>query len=102
VIHYQPRAGLGCNPLLSFFVEEVIVDDRTGNILSSELMELLQRGNVETAEGRLQREYEHLHEMKIPPTTEQQRRGRVGRNEPCPCGSGKKFKRCCLRPVLPG
>jgi len=22
---------------------------------------------------------------------------RVGRNQPCPCGSGKKFKRCCLR-----
>lgn len=21
---------------------------------------------------------------------------RVGRNDPCPCGSGKKFKRCCL------
>lgn len=21
----------------------------------------------------------------------------VGRNEPCPCGSGKKFKHCCLR-----
>ncbi|MBI5486145.1 MAG: SEC-C domain-containing protein [Deltaproteobacteria bacterium] len=21
--------------------------------------------------------------------------GAVGRNEPCPCGSGKKFKRCC-------
>lgn len=20
----------------------------------------------------------------------------VGRNEPCPCGSGKKLKRCCL------
>jgi SEC-C motif len=20
---------------------------------------------------------------------------RVGRNEPCPCGSGKKFKKCC-------
>jgi hypothetical protein len=25
----------------------------------------------------------------------------VGRNEPCPCGSGKKFKKCCLR-TLPG
>jgi hypothetical protein len=33
----------------------------------------------------------------------------VGRNEPCPCGSGKKFKKCCLdkfrpdppAPVLP-
>ena len=22
--------------------------------------------------------------------------GRVGRNDPCPCGSGRKFKRCCL------
>ncbi|MDU7153445.1 MAG: SEC-C metal-binding domain-containing protein, partial [Enterobacter sp.] len=20
----------------------------------------------------------------------------VGRNDPCPCGSGKKFKSCCL------
>ena len=20
-----------------------------------------------------------------------------GRNEPCPCGSGKKYKQCCLR-----
>jgi len=24
---------------------------------------------------------------------------KVGRNEPCPCGSGKKFKRCCGSPV---
>ncbi len=23
---------------------------------------------------------------------------KVGRNEPCPCGSGKKFKQCCGRP----
>lgn len=22
---------------------------------------------------------------------------RVGRNEPCPCGSGKKYKKCCLQ-----
>ena len=26
---------------------------------------------------------------------------RVGRNDPCPCGSGKKFKRCCLNRQLP-
>lgn len=23
------------------------------------------------------------------------RGAKVGRNEPCPCGSGKKFKKCC-------
>ncbi|MFN3282542.1 MAG: SEC-C metal-binding domain-containing protein [Tabrizicola sp.] len=22
-------------------------------------------------------------------------RAKVGRNDPCPCGSGKKFKKCC-------
>lgn len=22
---------------------------------------------------------------------------KTGRNEPCPCGSGKKYKNCCLR-----
>lgn len=29
-----------------------------------------------------------------PPPTHYEGR-KVGRNEPCPCGSGKKFKRCC-------
>jgi uncharacterized protein len=24
-----------------------------------------------------------------------ERRVKVGRNDPCPCGSGKKYKRCC-------
>ena len=22
---------------------------------------------------------------------------RIGRNDPCPCGSGKKFKHCCMK-----
>lgn len=30
---------------------------------------------------------------KVPPTE----KVKVGRNQPCPCGSGKKFKKCCLR-----
>lgn len=36
--------------------------------------------------------------MKIQPTETQLNRlpPRVGRNEPCPCGSGRKFKKCCL------
>ena len=21
---------------------------------------------------------------------------KIGRNQPCPCGSGKKYKKCCL------
>ena len=24
----------------------------------------------------------------------------VGRNDPCPCGSGKKYKKCCLNAAV--
>jgi len=27
---------------------------------------------------------------------------KVGRNEPCPCGSGKKYKQCCGRAGVSG
>jgi uncharacterized protein YecA (UPF0149 family) len=25
-----------------------------------------------------------------------QKRTKIGRNKPCPCGSGRKYKKCCL------
>ncbi len=31
------------------------------------------------------------------PRVEQRRAKKVGRNDPCPCGSGKKYKKCCGR-----
>lgn len=31
-----------------------------------------------------------------PPPGPTARRVKVGRNDPCPCGSGKKYKKCCL------
>ena len=34
-------------------------------------------------------------EAKVEPI--RNRGERVGRNDPCPCGSGKKYKQCCLR-----
>lgn len=39
-----------------------------------------------------------LVEMKVQPTTKQMNRNppRVGKYDPCPCGSGKKFKWCCF------
>lgn len=26
-----------------------------------------------------------------------EKRVKVGRNEKCPCGSGKKYKKCCIK-----
>lgn len=28
--------------------------------------------------------------------TRQEKKVKIGRNDPCPCGSGKKYKKCCL------
>ena len=33
-------------------------------------------------------------------TTSRRTMPKIGRNDPCPCGSGKKFKQCCGRPTL--
>ena len=36
----------------------------------------------------------HNRENKSKPIVSQKK---VGRNDPCPCGSGKKYKKCCLK-----
>jgi uncharacterized protein len=33
-------------------------------------------------------------------TTHRRLAPKVGRNDPCPCGSGKKYKQCCGKPTL--
>jgi len=36
-------------------------------------------------------------EFSYPPPVQYIRdKPKVGRNEPCPCGSGKKYKHCCM------
>ena len=36
-------------------------------------------------------------EAPPPPKTIRKKTPKVGRNDPCPCGSGKKYKKCCGR-----
>ena len=62
------------------------MDTRTGEILGP--------SQLEKYKGKLPA---HIKMMGIEPTPEQLKRGRVGRNDPCGCGSGKKFKKCCLK-----
>ena len=38
---------------------------------------------------------EHPH-PELQKATAIQKTTKVGRNDPCPCGSGKKYKKCCL------
>ena len=64
------------------------MDTRSGEILNEMDVEKLKALGL----GR------YVKPMTVQPTMRQMARRppKVGRNEPCPCGSGKKFKRCCL------
>ncbi|UEX78629.1 YecA family protein [Sediminicurvatus halobius] len=56
--------------------------------------ELVGGGDVEATIIRMDGE---VTRHTLGPLVEQARSAKVGRNEPCPCGSGQKYKRCCLR-----
>ena len=58
----------------------------------------------EVSPGALKRDFSSLRRrlsaaLGEPPLAEEsgRKRRRTGRNEPCPCGSGKKYKKCCMR-----
>ena len=55
--------------------------------------EILQPSQLEKYAGKLP---DHIKMMGIVPTPEQLKKGKIGRNEPCGCGSGVKLKKCCL------
>lgn len=53
-----------------------------------------------SGKGQIHRITDLIPEVQQPHRSPSPRRprtdGKIGRNDPCPCQSGKKFKRCCL------
>ncbi|MEJ2692394.1 MAG: YchJ family protein [Candidatus Thiodiazotropha sp.] len=45
--------------------------------------------------SKLNGEWFYVDGKLVVPRTATRDQPKVGRNEPCPCGSGKKFKKCC-------
>jgi SEC-C motif-containing protein len=45
--------------------------------------------------SKLDGEWFYVDGKLVVPRTATREQAKVGRNEPCPCGSGKKFKKCC-------
>lgn len=68
------------------------MDCQTGKIYENSVIQQLIKDGAIADKSRFKR-------MELPPTPSQVKRKppRVGRNDPCPCGSEKKFKMCCLR-----
>ncbi len=79
---------------------EVFPDIETGDVDKEELIQLFLLASLPLSVETLQ-----IHAKKLEKRRQQQFRGpatvtpirstKIGRNEPCPCGSGKKHKKCC-------
>lgn len=72
-------------------------DDDTGTVefaarfkKDGELLVHHEKSNFRRQEGR----WVYV-DGKMNPKGKPRRVDKVGRNEPCPCGSGKKYKKCC-------
>jgi preprotein translocase subunit SecA len=73
------------------FAKELMVEAQAAGVEISDpsaFQQFVKNRNARAMADRL--------EALLPPRQEPVRIGsKVGRNEACPCGSGKKFKRCC-------
>lgn len=76
----------------------IIADDKKGNIkhIASTTLDNLEKSVQDGRIEKLRSECEYIlrkgHRRVEPVRAEKL----PGRNEPCPCGSGKKFKKCCI------
>jgi preprotein translocase subunit SecA len=61
------------------------------------LVQIQRQEEVETLRDRTQRDVVLTHGTAGAPVKQVRKEAadKVGRNEPCPCGSGKKYKKCC-------
>jgi SEC-C motif-containing protein len=106
---YRPTAGKpfvdeeGASPVLWTRLE--VHSHEPGNDPDKAFVDFSAYGTEEGVEKVLHEKAEFLRvngnwlynrEARLGPAPFKSAAPKVGRNEPCPCGSGKKYKHCCL------
>ena len=79
---------------LIFRVQPVKKEQSRRGIFDSSQQELIHQEKF-AFEDREKEEKTPFSPAKNKITPHQRQASKVGRNEPCPCGSGKKYKKCC-------
>ena len=98
----QLKEGIGLrgyaqtNPLQAYALEGFQMFDNmlkeTNREITTYLLKAEVRQNLERHENKNIRTNESSDKTKKTPKRAE---NKVGRNDPCPCGSGKKYKQCC-------
>lgn len=95
-------------------IEEVIISEEdVESIIKGEYDDGFKRHTEDPLNHFSRKSIEHLHSLHYPEPEEdytepeedyfepemdvaKPKKVKIGRNEPCPCGSGKKYKKCCM------
>ncbi len=93
------RAYSGKNPITEYQIEAGYMFEELNNLIREDTIRRVYQAKVERTPERVQTAKPV--EARLSDGPRQPRRvkasERVGRNDPCPCGSGKKYKQCCGR-----
>ncbi len=105
-LEYKSEAGVMFEQMLMNIADEmtdllfgVEVEERTGRRVSS-IWQISEARHEDFEMDRAVREQQQVADGAGEPKAREPIRvdQKVGRNDPCPCGSGKKYKHCCGRP----
>lgn len=104
-LYSHPRRSHPADPLKSeaFLRDGLAVPNvRDREILLDHLLNLCEEHGWKDKENEARRDLARLENAPLlrppsaaPPAAKPATAPAVGRNDPCPCGSGKKFKKCC-------
>ncbi|WP_099353264.1 YecA family protein [Fredinandcohnia onubensis] len=90
---YATRIGQSLNDILQYMSGVLVFDSEESlQALVDKVVNLMNNTKEWFLKGHTSIELRNLTENPVNNTTI-----KVGRNAPCPCGSGKKFKKCCGR-----
>jgi uncharacterized protein YecA (UPF0149 family) len=98
---YATRIGHGPNDVLNYLSQQFEFDSlETIQALMDKVVFLMNNTREWFLKGYTPTELSALekkHLKPLPTSTETEKVVKIGRNQPCPCGSGEKYKKCCGR-----
>jgi preprotein translocase subunit SecA len=92
------RAYAQRDPIVEYRVEgSDMFDEMIRNIQADSIKELLniKKENIVVQRTQVAKPVTTSHGEETAKKPKKRSSEKVGRNDPCPCGSGKKYKKCC-------
>ena len=83
------------NPLQAYTIEGYELFDELENKINSSIAQFLLKASIEQNVERKQTLKGNANDGKEKVKAKPIQKNKIGRNDSCPCGSGKKYKQCC-------